>query len=291
VTASDGLRLRAALFPCEASRGSVVVSPGRTEPIEKYYEVVDELRERGFTVLVHDWRGQGLSGRLLKDRMRGHAVGIDPFLADFGAVLAAHEDRLPRPWVAIGHSMGGGLTALALVRGERRFAAAALSSPMLGIDLRGRPVATVGRIANAAVRLGMGGGYIPAWTDPLEQPFNLSVLTHDEQRWNRFRDQMLACPELRLGGATWGWLAFALSLSAEIQAPGAAEKVETPLVAFAAAEEALVDNALIRAFAGRVRHGRLVEMSGARHELFMETDAVRARLWAEFDALLEQVGV
>jgi lysophospholipase len=46
-----------------ANRGSVVVSPGRSEPIEKYFEVVQDLLDRGFVVLVHDWRGQGLSHR------------------------------------------------------------------------------------------------------------------------------------------------------------------------------------------------------------------------------------
>lgn len=296
VTAADGARLRAALFPCDAvfgkvGRGSVVLSPGRTEPIEKYYEVVDELRARGFTVLVHDWRGQGLSDRMLKQRMRGHAVGSDPFLVDFDTVIAAFEDRLPRPWVALGHSMGGGLTALALVRGEARFAAVALSSPMLGIHLRGQSVKTARRIAGAAVRFGFGGQYVPAWTDPLEQPFSTSILTHDERRWNRFRDQMLACPDLRLGGATWGWVDFALRLSAEIQKPGAVEAIETPIVAFLAKEEALVDNRLIRDFARRAPNGTLVELEGARHELFMETDAVRDTLWAGFDALLEQTGV
>ncbi|WP_201281485.1 hypothetical protein, partial [Staphylococcus aureus] len=41
--AYDELRLRAAYFPpTGAARGSVVLSPGRTEPIEKYFEVVAE---------------------------------------------------------------------------------------------------------------------------------------------------------------------------------------------------------------------------------------------------------
>jgi lysophospholipase len=268
-----------------------VLSPGRTEPIEKYYEVVDELRARGLTVLVHDWRGQGLSARMLKDRRRGHAAGVEPFLSDFNAVIEAHQDRLPKPWVSLGHSMGGGLTALALTLGESRFAAAALSSPMLGVNLGGRPASLVLGLSGLLVRLGLGHLYVPAWTDPLEQPFHLSVLTHDETRWSRFREQMLACPDLRLGGATWGWVEFALKLSVEIQKPGAVEAIQTPLVAFLAKEEALVDNSLIRDFARRAPNGTLIELEGARHELFMETDAVRDTLWAAFDALLEQAGV
>ncbi len=39
--------------------------------IEKYFEVVSELRERGFAVAVLDWRGQGGSARALPIRAKG----------------------------------------------------------------------------------------------------------------------------------------------------------------------------------------------------------------------------
>ena len=43
----DGTRLRCALFlPAGTTRGSVVLSGGRTESIEKYYEVITELQDR-----------------------------------------------------------------------------------------------------------------------------------------------------------------------------------------------------------------------------------------------------
>ncbi len=126
-----------------------MVSPGRTEPIEKYFEVVEELRARGFSVLVHDWRGQGLSQRLLSDARLGHANGHADFVADYSALLRAFAGRLPDPWIALGHSMGGCLTLLALALGESRFSGAILSAPMLGL-LTGkipRPVArALGRV-------------------------------------------------------------------------------------------------------------------------------------------------
>ena len=43
LSASDGVRLRVALYPVASPRGTVVLSPGRTEPIEKYHEVIGEL--------------------------------------------------------------------------------------------------------------------------------------------------------------------------------------------------------------------------------------------------------
>ena len=41
------------------SKGSVIILHGRTECIEKYFETITDLRERGFGVLTFDWRGQG----------------------------------------------------------------------------------------------------------------------------------------------------------------------------------------------------------------------------------------
>ena len=70
-----GVRLRFARWPSSLKQrhGTVCVFPGRTEFIEKYFEVVGELRRRGFAVAVLDWRGQGGSSRLLKNSLKGHA--------------------------------------------------------------------------------------------------------------------------------------------------------------------------------------------------------------------------
>src|SRR6185295_18586729 len=132
---AGGARLRAAVFtPGGRARGTVVLSGGRSEPIEKYYEVIRDFMARGFVVLAHDWRGQGLSARELPDRLKGHARGYKSFLEDYRRLLDAYEARLPKPWIAVGHSMGGCLTLLALAHGEKRFAGAALSAPMLGLN-------------------------------------------------------------------------------------------------------------------------------------------------------------
>ena len=53
-------------------KGTVVVLPGRNECIEKYFETVRDLSDRGFATAVLDWRGQGGSDRLIRDAQRGH---------------------------------------------------------------------------------------------------------------------------------------------------------------------------------------------------------------------------
>ena len=291
VRARSGDRLRAAVWtPAGAARGSMVLSPGRTEAIEKYGEVVGELLARGFAVLCHDWVGQGLSDRLHRDALRGHVRGgAGRFLADFADVLAAHEPRLPRPWIGLGHSMGGGLTALAAVRTPALFDAVLLSAPMMGVLTGSQPPGRVRSAARAMGWAGLGAGLPLPASDPLRDRFDGNVLTHDRARFESAAALIRAHPELRLGGPTWNWLRFAFELSDALASPGSAERLTVPVRVLTAAEEQLVDNAPARAFAERLPNGAHVELAGAFHELLMETDAVRAQVWTVFDELAETV--
>jgi lysophospholipase len=289
---SGGARLRAVIAPSDGpARGSVVLSPGRTEPIEKYFEVIGELQARGFWVLAHDWRGQGLSHRRLPDRLKGHAEGAGEFLDDFRRLLDWAESELPRPWISLGHSMGGALVPMALAAGERRFAAAFLSSPMMGLAAaRALPLPAARLIAHGMVRAGRAGAFVYEGYDPMLGPFESNVLTHDQPRYERYRAQLRACPDLALGGVTWGWLAFARDCAAELARPPAARAADLPLTVVAAGEDHLVFNDPARRYAERAPQGRYVEIAGASHEVLMETDARRALVWREFDALAERVG-
>lgn len=289
IAGAGGLRLRAALFPAASPRGTVVLSGGRTEFIEKYYEVIGELQARGFTVLTHDWRGQGLSGRMLPDRLKGHADGFDDFVADFRLVIDHYQDRLPGPRIAMAHSMGGCLTAMALARGVGGFSGAIFSAPMLGLKAeRSWPTrALVGAMAEfgAAGGYALGGAY-----DPFKTTFEDDKLTHDRARYDRTRALMLAEPDLALGAVTWGWVSSAFKALGWLHAAPEVARIALPLTIVGAGEERLVDNAGQRLFAGRVPGARCVEIEGAYHEILMETDDLRARFWAEFDALAAITG-
>ena len=285
-----GLRLRAALFPAHRpSRGSVVLSPGRTEPIEKYFETITDLTRRGFTVLAHDWRGQGLSQRLLADPLKGHAGHAADFLADHRALLDAFGPRLPEPWLALGHSMGGCLVLLALVSGEGRFAGAALSAPMLMVSTAPWPAQAASALVWLAGRLGRSEAFVTPRYDPLADRFAADRLTHDEVRYHRYKAQLRACPDLALSAPTWGWLGFALSAGAAIAAPGALEAVRIPVAVVIAGDDRLVVNAASRAAATRLPQGRCTEIRGAFHEILMETDDRRDQFWRAFDTMADQV--
>ncbi len=289
---ADGKRLRAAcFFPGGEARGSVILSPGRTEPIEKYFETVQDLLDRGFAVTVHDWRGQGLSHRPLHDPMKGHAAGFAPYLEDYRHLLELVEARMPKPWIAMGHSMGGGLTLLALAHGEaEHFKAAILSAPMLGLQTGGRPKRAARALAWVMARAGRADDYVLGDPGkPFGEPFEANILTHDPARYARNNAQLEANGDLALGSPTWGWLDFAFSVSAWLKRDARVTRLGIPVVVLGAAEEKLVDNADQREIVARIPQGRWLEVPGSYHEILQETDAVRAVFWREFDALAASV--
>ncbi|HEX2726935.1 MAG TPA: alpha/beta hydrolase, partial [Beijerinckiaceae bacterium] len=69
----DGIALRVARWrqTTRRVRDTVCILQGRAEFIERYFEVITELRRRGFAVVAFDWRGQGRSGREVDNPRKG----------------------------------------------------------------------------------------------------------------------------------------------------------------------------------------------------------------------------
>ncbi|MGV9009256.1 alpha/beta fold hydrolase [Brevundimonas sp.] len=292
---AGGLRLRAAFWipsTLVASQplGTVVVSPGRTEPIEKYYEIIGNFLARGWCVLAHDWRGQGLSARLLPDRLKGHARAVEEFLDDYDRLLDAFESRAPKPWIMVGHSMGGALNLISLQAGDSRFAGAILSSPMLRIKTGKRAMWSVKLAVRWNLRHGRAADYVLGDADdPFDHTFEKDALTSDEARYDQWRQQLYACPHLAVGGPTWGWLAFGLDAGERSLKSVALKAVRIPVCVVQAGDDDRVWKQSNSWAVKRMPRGRYVEIPGALHEVIMETDVKRAVFLNEFESLAAEV--
>ncbi|HEV7385362.1 MAG TPA: alpha/beta hydrolase [Phenylobacterium sp.] len=292
---AGGAKLRAAIWtPSNLGkggrpRGSIVLSGGRTEVIEKYYEFIGECLDRGFVVLAHDWRGQGFSQRDLSDPLKGHAKGYKAYLDDFRALLGAYSLSLPKPWVAVAHSMGGCLTLLAMAQGEDRFAGAILSAPMLGIRTP-FPVVLSRALTSLNLMFGRGGVYaLGGAGKPFDSAFEGNVLTHDPVRHARAWGLIAAEPKLALGAPTWGWIDFGLRATAYLARPDALGDVTAPVVIVSAEDDHLIDTAAQAAAARHLPQGKFINVPGAYHEILMETDPMRNIFLRALDALTGRV--
>lgn len=131
VHTDDKVRLRTGLWHSEnASRGTVLLFPGRSEYIENYGRTATALDQLGFATFAIDWRGHGLSDRLSEDRLIGHVNRFSDYQRDVAAMInAAKKLALPKPWYLIGHSMGACIGLRAVIEGLP-ITTCAFTSPM-----------------------------------------------------------------------------------------------------------------------------------------------------------------
>jgi lysophospholipase len=285
----DGVTLRFARFaPPAGRRGTVCILPGRTEWIEKYFETVRDLRQRGFAVAILDWRGQGLSARALRDRRKGYVRSFAEFDIDLETFMREVVlPDCPPPIFALAHSMGGIVAVRAVARGQRWFDRVVLSAPMLGIA-QVNSVAVATALVRGMRLAGFGGIYVPGrYPGVLDlRPFAGNLLTSDPVRYARNAAIVEAEPALGLGGPTIAWVDAALRAMRTVAEPSYPARIRQPILIVAAGRDSIVSNNAIEDFATLLRTGSHLVVVGAQHELLMEQDRYRTQFWAAFDAFV-----
>lgn len=284
-----GVRIRVMTAPAAdaQARGSAIVAPGRTEFIEKYFEVIRELQGRGFAVFCIDWRGQGLSGREVQNPLKGHFESFDDPVNDLATALRLLAAKLPRPHIGLAHSMGGAIMLRALQTRRIELDAAVFTAPMWGI-------ANLGEMAKSYVRfmasIGAGGQFAPGVEQKWRREnFKRNPVTSDKERHARCQGLIAEEPRLALAGPTIGWVAAAADATEGFQQPSAFAHLRIPMLVITAAQEQLVDNRTHDQVAALLPDVRQVTVAGAKHEILMERDEYRAQFWAAFDELADQV--
>lgn len=288
---SDGVELRAAFWRPEGQpRGTVALIQGRAEFIEKYFETISELLERGFVVATFDWRGQGRSQRLLRNRAKGHIRRSTDFRLDLDAFIRQLlTPDCPRPWFALAHSMGAAalLDHCAAHKGGEVFERIVGIAPM--VDLHGFPgSATARRLAAGFHALGLSRLYVPGGRGrpPYHKPFAHNVLTGDQRRFARTGAVLNLAPALGTGDPTIGWAYAAYHLMRRLTSEREVERIRTPILLVASGDERLVSTPAIESFAARLKTASCLVLRDARHEILSERAEIRSEFWAAFDAFV-----
>jgi lysophospholipase len=285
----DGAELRFARWAPPANRkGTVCVFTGRSEQIEKYFETVRDLRDRGFAVAMIDWRGQGHSSRRLRDPRKGYVRDFSDFEIDVETfVQQVVLPDCPPPYFALAHSMGGAVMLRVAHAGKRWFDRMVLSAPM--IDLPGRATSFAAVALLRTLRLtGQGGRYIPGGSDALtgSESFINNPFTSDPVRFARNAAILEEDPTLGLGSPTVAWADTAIRTMRGFRAANYPLQIRQPILMLAASSDTIVSTAAIEEFAYHLRAGSHLVIAGSRHEILQEQDRYRSQFWAAFDAFV-----
>jgi lysophospholipase len=288
--AADGAVLRWGHLPVHNARAECVMVGGFGEFIEKQFETVRHLAARGIGVWCLDWRGQGGSARPRRLPTRPRARNFDRDAEDLAAFAAARlPGRLPR--LVVAHSMGAAITLVCLRRNPNLFAAAVLSSPMVGLRTGRVPPTLFRLITRPARAAGLGACFIPGahkWRpDHFPSP-ERSRVTTDAERCRLRHAWFIADPRLRLDQATYGWVDSALALVARISKPEFLTAIHTPILFGRAGREMVVSAKALRRAARLLPNCTLVELPESKHDPFLETDAIRDYWLSRLDKFIAE---
>jgi lysophospholipase len=248
----------------------MAIVQGLAEHAGRYDEMGRHLAALGFAVYAVDYRGHGRS-----DGRRVHVSSFDEYVDDAAALVALVKDRHPAlPGFVLGHSQGGLIALLLVLRQPEGQEGVIVSSPLLGVH----PAAKPGRImrALAAILQRVAPGLI------LPNPLDARILSHDAAVGEAYdRDPLVS------HAVSAGW--FAALGRAQEEARSGAARLRVPALVMSSGDDRLVDPGAAATWSAAAPAGLVdyVRWDGLFHEMFNEPPALRAPVLARIDAWLD----
>ena len=263
-------------------KGTIVILQGRSEYIEKHYETVDDLIKNGFDVCTFDFRGQGGSARILKDRKRGYVDSFDQYVIDLDTVL--NEVALPDcrpPYFILGHSTGSLIGLIASPILGNRIQRMVLCAPLIRFGAVPIGQQMTKYLSGFLSVIGLGELYMSGGPNlSKNRKFMGNMLTSDTKRFERTKEFSRQHPELVLGGPTAAWVFAACQAMDRVSDPDFIGSLHIPTLLVSGGMDRVVSNEATELLGRAMRSGRAVTINGARHELLQERDVYRQQLLA-----------
>jgi len=288
---SDGVSIRTARWASRPARprGTICLFQGRSEFIEKYFEIIGDLLARDFDVATFDWRSQGGSDRLVADPRLGHIGDFAAYRADIDAFMQHVRTHCRAPLHCLAHSMGAAILFYNLDPAHTGFASMTASAPMMNVDAN-TPGAR--QLARVLCLLGQSKRIVPGWS-PLPagmKPFEGNPVTSDPIRYARATQVSERAPLLAIGGPTVGWVKAAfIAMHRMTTESRFGNGWCTPSLVLLAGEDRVVSTPAGLHFAQKLRAEEIVTFPDARHEIMQERDSIRDVFWTTFDAFIAKV--
>ncbi len=274
VKSFDGVELNYALLQVPNSKGTIFLSPGRSESIVSQSELIYEFAQAGYSVAAIDHRGQGFSQRLLKSDA-GHVAHFIDYVKDFKTFATqVVQQRLPKPYFLVGHSMGAAIGTHFAIMNPTFFSRLIVAAPMYQISSRDIVSDAIYGAARALTLLGRGDLLAPSQKPySFDVQFNGNIVTHSLERFKFDVWLTKKNPTTAVGGPTTNWVLEASKETAWIKAN--ASKIQTPLLIIQAGADSVVSNRIQAQVCSVARDCILFIVPDAFHSIFAESDLYR----------------
>ena len=271
------------------SKGTVVILGGFRENSEKYFEVTRDMQKRGFDVYLMDWRAQGGSEKFIKGSQKSHNEGYDEQIATLDTFMTTIvSPAAKKPVVMLAHSMGAHLGLRYLNEHAGVFDSALLSSPMIDIVTAGLPKP----LARQMAKFAKAGNYlekcIPVGTDWVEEEFKDNKKTSDPVRFAAAQEAVKNDDKLKMGDPTYGWIYHTFASIDILHDEDYLKAIKTPILMEVSDNEKIVDRSAQDRALKFLPNAKVVDIHDAKHEIWMERDALRNQWLDKVDEFLKE---
>ncbi|MBR5288985.1 MAG: alpha/beta hydrolase [Clostridia bacterium] len=271
-----GGKYHAEVYENENAERAIVIVHGYTESAEKFREMTWYLLDAGFSVFAIDHRGHAQSLRQVADTSITHVDRFDDYVDDLDAFI--EQIVLPRtkglPLCILGHSMGGAVTALEIMRHPDRFARAVLNAPMIaavsepfprrGAAMMGALMCLLGKAKERA--------FVGKPFDPEREKFETSHMT-SRARFDYYQQKRNARKELQNCSPSYSWVREGMSVTDRLLKTKNTDRIKTPVLLCQAARDSIVCLPQQNQFVEQVAGAQLVSFD-AKHEIYSSEDSV-----------------
>ena len=273
----NGKNLRYAYYSKPENSATVLILPGYTEYIEKYYELIFDLSKSGLDVLVVDHVGMGKSTKDLENKKIVHIEKFSEYLDGVRELL--DEVQVKNDLYLYGHSTGALIGSYLVKESPDMFKKVTYSSPLFKVLLK-KNRRILSYLYLNLLKPFKSKSYAPGYEDctTSDYPFENNAVTQSEARWNFNRDLLSKDPSLWMCGPSVNWVLQVLKATKKSSILEIAQKHEMPVLIFLAKNDVYMESARAHEFAEWAPDATLRVFEDSRHEIYREKEAIRTIL-------------
>ena len=212
VSVDEDVSIRIGLFESllsdDQTKGTIVLSHGYAEYMEKYAETVSDFLNLGYRVAMVEWRSHGCSGGRSDIRREVlHFKDFDKNISDLNIVMRDFVmQRFPPPYFGVSHSMGGQINIRTAVLHQGLFNSLALSAPMIGLREHPLQISLLKAVTSINELFGLGHRPLEsAATDRATGRSSYNRVTMDDSRFERNERIVDRHPHVNIAFKSHSW--------------------------------------------------------------------------------------
>ncbi len=258
----------------------LLIIPGRTEPIEKYAEVIYDLLQtetgKRLNFLMMDPRGQGQSDRMAAPSDMGHVDEFKNYVSDLETFIDKTQmaRMCPEKRFLLAHSMGAGIATAFLLKHPEFFNHVIMTSPMLKIQTKPYPYGVARAIVSAQVLAKRGNKFASGqkgFNGNLK--FEDNLFTTSPARFKMTMDLFNMFPKTQLGGVSNRWILEVMKATNKLRCHY--HEVSVPMHVYIAGNESYSEPKEMAKFCHEAANCKSTFLPNSKHEVLMDRDVNR----------------